>query len=495
MRPSLFVVIVLLSAAPVAAQQGLPCSPWPYNAAVPPDPVPRPTPAGAPANEARVGLRELVGAGAPLHVAGTPDACATLATTRLWTGSEWGSEQGQRVMAFDEGGRTTDYRTRRMAAGTLYDDFRQTQSYGPEGLMRSAERFYAFPPGSPLRENSRFGFTHDAGGRLMTTTYDQWDASTSAWRPFSRSHLSYGGRPFADTVTFEGFAPTGWLLDVRHRYLYTPDGALAQYDHDAYLDGEWTTTGRDLWHEGADGRPAVRESFVRPSLTPALYRNGRQDYTYDAAGRLVTVQDSICNTTCGALRSRDTYTYDTDGRLVEHLREARDPQAGFRPEEHLRYVYDAEGRLAETFIDTWVGGVWGPLWRQIHSYDAEGRLAERVSMRWIDGAWVNSAQTLFTYGQASAGTTAPGAAGLTVSVGPNPSTGTAWVRFVVPSAGSVAVRLVDALGRTVRVLADEPLVAGLHTRSIDLRGMGAGAYSVVVATADGTVSRRLSVVR
>ncbi|MEZ4699205.1 MAG: T9SS type A sorting domain-containing protein [Rhodothermales bacterium] len=59
---------------------------------------------------------------------------------------------------------------------------------------------------------------------------------------------------------------------------------------------------------------------------------------------------------------------------------------------------------------------------------------------------------------------------------PNPARGDTRIEFVAPTAGHVAVRLFDALGRQVRVLFDADLGAGTHSVRIDTEGLSEGVY-------------------
>lgn len=71
-----------------------------------------------------------------------------------------------------------------------------------------------------------------------------------------------------------------------------------------------------------------------------------------------------------------------------------------------------------------------------------------------------------------------------VRVFPNPSSQTATVAFVAPSAGRVQVQLYDILGRLALSVSDEPMGSGAQTVPADVSGLPAGIY-LVRATLDG----------
>ena len=96
---------------------------------------------------------------------------------------------------------------------------------------------------------------------------------------------------------------------------------------------------------------------------------------------------------------------------------------------------------------------------------------------------------------ASAADGAEAPAGVRVSAEPNPLSASSRVTLALDAAATASVRVVDALGRTVAVLADGPLAAGAHAFALDASGLPAGVYAVV-ATVGGTQRvTRVTIVR
>lgn len=78
---------------------------------------------------------------------------------------------------------------------------------------------------------------------------------------------------------------------------------------------------------------------------------------------------------------------------------------------------------------------------------------------------------------------------------PNPSRGVASLTLTLDRPQAVSVRVLDALGRTVAVLADGPQAAGRLALRLDTAGLAAGVYTVVAAGETAQAMRRVSVVR
>ena len=91
----------------------------------------------------------------------------------------------------------------------------------------------------------------------------------------------------------------------------------------------------------------------------------------------------------------------------------------------------------------------------------------------------------------------PGDARLAIErVFPNPTTGTAVVRYAVATAAAVQMTVVDALGRTVLTAVDGQVAAGTHEARLDASRLPAGLY-IVRLSVDGRAAgaRTLTVVR
>ena len=78
---------------------------------------------------------------------------------------------------------------------------------------------------------------------------------------------------------------------------------------------------------------------------------------------------------------------------------------------------------------------------------------------------------------------------------PNPARGASTLALSLGEAQTVDVRVLDALGRTVAVLAQGAQPAGALSLRLDTAGLAAGVYTVVARGAAATAARRLVVAR
>jgi hypothetical protein len=78
---------------------------------------------------------------------------------------------------------------------------------------------------------------------------------------------------------------------------------------------------------------------------------------------------------------------------------------------------------------------------------------------------------------------------------PNPFPEVTTLRFSLPEDGHAQLLLLDAGGRTMRILLEAQLAAGSYEHRFDATGMPAGEYMAVLRIAEETIVRRMLILR
>lgn len=81
------------------------------------------------------------------------------------------------------------------------------------------------------------------------------------------------------------------------------------------------------------------------------------------------------------------------------------------------------------------------------------------------------------------------------SISPNPATEFTNVRFNLTEATKVEVSLVDVVGKTVLNVANENMTSGAHEMKVNTSSLATGMYMIRIATNNGTITERVSVVK
>jgi hypothetical protein len=82
-----------------------------------------------------------------------------------------------------------------------------------------------------------------------------------------------------------------------------------------------------------------------------------------------------------------------------------------------------------------------------------------------------------------------------ISLFPNPAKGSATLRFTLSTGSKVSVSILDAVGRTVSVVTEASMQQGKQQLTIPTSDLAPGIYNIVIRTAEGVSTQRLSVVK
>jgi hypothetical protein len=119
-----------------------------------------------------------------------------------------------------------------------------------------------------------------------------------------------------------------------------------------------------------------------------------------------------------------------------------------------------------------------------------------VALRAVDTAFNGGAAATASFTVGTVGTEGTGAFVTALAdVSPNPTTGSATLRFSLAAPGRASLAVFDLLGRHVATLAAGDLAAGPHEVRWDARGLATGTYVVRLVAGDAALVRRVTVVR
>jgi hypothetical protein len=301
-------------------------------------------------------------------------------------------------------------------------------------------------------------YGYDAQGRQQERIRRVWEASDNAFRNNSRRFISrfIGQHPveFIDQVWVGG----GWQGSVRH--VAVGDGFTIRIDR--FLSSDWAPTWRRELSAGGDR--LTEEQFLTYSAGPT-----------DKIDRL-------------------TLAYDADGRVAAGSLFDADGEA-WRLQEQFSCVRDGAGRIAEQeafIIDTFNSVTYGN--REAFTYATDGVLAEILGQEWTGGTWVNEYRGV-AFDLSTSAEAPPEASALSLTVAPNPSSGSARLGLTTATGGDVRVTVFDALGRRVAEVAPGAVAAGATEVSLPLEGLPPGVYVVQAAVGGRVATARMTVGR
>jgi YD repeat-containing protein len=374
--------------------------------------------------------------------------------------------------------------------------------------------------------------SYDANDNMLSSSQELW--SNGQWVPSGRC------------VTYTYDASGNLLSELRQlddveRFTYTYDengNMLTKLHEDIYL-AEWRVINRWSYTFDAQG-----------NMLSEIYGNnnqGRRTFTYDAQGNRLSMLGESAETGKWVTWELETYTYDALGNMLTMV---RDDSVYIDVGHSLTtYTYNTDGNRVSQSFELWVNGEWNSQWRNTYTYDAQGNMLTKIWATWWDGqywdverwtytydaqgnlsslwyhrmegenaSWIPSYNTFwsitdssgnsygyygynvtFTHkfivtGIASESGTLPATYSLSQNY-PNPFNPSTEIRYELPHASRVTLKVYNTLGQLVATLANENKSAGAYTVQFDAGNLASGVYYYRLAAGAFNETKKLLLIR
>lgn len=332
---------------------------------------------------------------------------------------------------------------------------------------------------------------HDAAGNELERYAEKW--TSGSWVAYQRRTKAYtsANNVYADTI-FSGVTGSPVIATANS---FTADGKPDVILRKIRLGGNWTEVYRDTYTYNASGFP---ESLLEENKIGGWVNYGRYLFGTDASGTLVAEEYQSFNGQTGNWDPVDfrEYTYNSADSIVMVVGSLWNTATGaYEVEGRSIQRFNAQGLLDSIYnykIDAATGDF--PLnGIATYKYDARGNRIEQLDQIGSSlGALVNKERRLYSY--TLTGLQEDVLAAASVTVAPNPASGSATLQYELTKATSVGVTLHDVLGRAVGApVARTVQAAGLHTFSLDLTGVAPGVYVARVVAGTSVRQHKLVV--
>ncbi len=248
-----------------------------------------------------------------------------------------------------------------------------------------------------------------------------------------------------------------WRPYGRTTYTYNAQGQNTRILDESYFGSSFLADDQELFTYDAQGRVTVDEFQLADIAGTTFSPFQRNLYTYNAAGqRLTDVQQQYINGAfANAFRVTNTYATSPTG-------------------------LPATNQLASYLVEQAAGATtWQPYAQGLETYDADGNLTTDLYQLYINGAFANDNRYQYTYQRVLATTSARALpAGLTLAPNPLGTGQPLGLYYDLPTAATVVVTVLDALGRPVLTLPATAQAAGPHMLALPQLPAAAGLYAV-----------------
>lgn len=404
---------------------------------------------------------------------------------------------------------------------------RTTHAY--DGSLRTVSTYYTADLSRSLDPIGRTVQSYDAQQRLIERRDETWTGI--AFSPSTRDVLTYSGNGFLPTlVVTQGNDGDAWTNIERITFTLNATGTFySEGRMDSWTGSAWAPVSRFVLEEVA-GDVVYTDQTWNGSAWENTERSTYFGYTLEA---LVTefeaftaiaedyvglfliaavAPDGLFETWTGAAwqpESRQVTVRYIDGNTLLRAEKTVQVWTGA--------TWEAEARTAVTYapgerpvlveLQTPVDQLeWISMLVDAYTYTEQGRIARAEQSFVLDLEWETAGETPllpialyeFTWQQAGTSTddtpSRPNALVLEAPF-PNPATGSAALTLHLREARSVTLRIYDALGRQVAIVAEQALPAGRHMLPVEAASLPPGRYFVRLESGDLSAVRTLTVVR
>jgi hypothetical protein len=283
---------------------------------------------------------------------------------------------------------------------------------------------------------TKFTYTRDAEGRLLTTLYQtgnsgyvwinnmlttysydtsgnrlskleqDWDNGIGAWLNNYNYSYTYDdtGKSLSEIEQYWDIGSGAWVNIWKYNYTYDASG-----NRISIIDQHWNTGsgtwGNDLKESYTYDDSGNEISMLLQIWYTEIWVNYRKDSrTYNASGNIITLLFQYWNTEISTWVNYEKYSYSYDlyGNMPTYLYQSWDQEIGdWVNKRKSNFTYDISGNTLTTIKQVWDAGIstWVNSTKTNNTYNAFGNWLGYLYQDWDNetGTWVNNSKHSYSY--------------------------------------------------------------------------------------------------
>jgi hypothetical protein len=322
-------------------------------------------------------------------------------------------------------------------------------------------------------------YTYDNDKKLTSNTYKFWDGNN--WVNNRRESYEYDLSKNMTSLLVQYSDNDVWSNFSKNVFAYDGNGNNIIKLVENWVDNSWATMEYDSLIYDNDEK---LEITVKKIWDGEKLRNYfRESYIYDSNGNMSSKLKENWNEGSWKKSLLNTYSYDLNGNMELWLLEIHNDE-NRENVNRIRYEYNQNNNLTSLVSEKWLDSSWTEFEREIE--------LDIFNDNYIRNNY-SGTSFKFYYGIIS---NTKGFDKIPSSISlmqnfPNPFNPSTTIKFSIPKASDISIKLYDVLGREVKTLFTDKIEAGLHSLEFDASDLPSGVYFYSLGYEEYSLTKKL----
>ena len=178
--------------------------------------------------------------------------------------------------------------------------------------------FFVFDGDSVWVNDEKTEYVYDANGNLIIYKYSYWSNTASSWRYDEKKEYTYSSNGLLTEELRYDYDQTADTWKNYRKYIYNYDGSNLTEKIELSWNSsasQWDSSYKDVYTYNSNNLLTSHTSYYFDNGTNTFVEDDKEDYTYDADGRLIIQVEYYWNGTSWDNDRKYQYYYDGSGEL------------------------------------------------------------------------------------------------------------------------------------------------------------------------------------
>jgi hypothetical protein len=321
----------------------------------------------------------------------------------------------------------------------------------------------------------KYTYTYDANNNMVEDLLQEWDSLS--WVNNWKHIYTYDVNNKLIEDLIQGWDDSTWVNSWKETYTYDTNNNLIEELWQSWDNSSWVNSRKHTYTYDANNN--MIEDLYQDWDNSSWVNSRKHTYTYDANNNMIEDLYQDWDNSSWVNLSKHTYTYDSNNNLIEDLEQGWDNSSWVNSQKNT-YTYDSNNNMIEDLRQYWNNSSWVNSWKNTYTYDSNNNLIEALE-QWV--SFQKMFRILYTY---QAITKIEQFAEVVESYClsnnyPNPFNPSTKIKYSVPQASQVQIKVYDVLGSEVATLENEEKPTGTYeiefnSHSGEVRNLPSGVY-------------------